>query len=507
MNKKPSSKALYEFYKELEAHDIENHGLLIMQGQDVVYEKYAYPYSADMPHTLFSVTKSIVSTAAGFAIDEGLLSLNTKIIDVFPQYKACKSHEWESLTLRSVLTMSSNKQFTFLQDMTGNYVEMFMKAPFRKNKGFLYSNNDAHIVAAAVEKMAGTSLVEYLTPRLFKPLGIKIPFWETNSIGECIGGTGCYLTLPDLVKICRCYADGGKYKGEQVIPEFWTREATKIQVPFKNDKGIEEGYGYLFWIENGVVCMSGMFGQRISYCPENDVVVGSLNSCIKEGQNNLAIDSLAKKLYTEESSPQWDEKLQKYLEERDVLPRKNTEEIKIPTNKTYYITKKSDRAGKLMFPQSIIPRPITVSLAKRPKSNLDKVSFSLSNDVFTVKWKEEEDEITINCGLDGNPRVTENKIKGYPYKMWAYAYCEGGIIKAVVKPLNTLSTHYISFSFSDDSVDIQFKGTPDFPQFIKRHVDEVPFVTRSEKLKGIVLKCADMVLLTVEKPIKFKIKN
>ena len=55
--------------------------------------------------------------------------------------------------------------------------------------------------------------------------------------------------------------------------------------------------------------------------------------------------------------------------------------------------------------------------------------------------------------------------------------------------------------------DIQFKGTPDFPQFIKRHVDEVPFVTRSEKLKGIVLKCADMVLLTVEKPIKFKIKN
>ena len=60
MNKKPSSKALYEFYKELEAHDIENHGLLIMHGQDVVYEKYAYPYSADMPHTLFSVTKSVV---------------------------------------------------------------------------------------------------------------------------------------------------------------------------------------------------------------------------------------------------------------------------------------------------------------------------------------------------------------------------------------------------------------------------------------------------------------
>ena len=419
---KLSSEWLLKYYKELENCGVENHGLLIMQNGETIFEEYNYPYSADMPHTLFSVTKSVVSTAAGFAIDEGLFSLDDKIIDLFPEYEACKGDEWENLTVRSVLTMSSNKKFSFLQDMTGNYMEMFMKAPFRKEKGFLYSNNDAHVVAALVHKFSGQNLVEYLTPRLFNPLGIDIPKWETNEIGECIGGTGCYLKLCDLAKIMQCYADGGKYNGEQIIPEFWTNEATKIQVPFREN----ESYGYLFWIENGVVCMSGMFGQRISYCPENDVVVGSLNSCIKEGQNNLAIDSLAKKLYTEESSPQWDEKLQKYLEERDVLPRKNTEEIKIPTNKTYYITKKSDRVGKLMFPQSIIPRPITVSLAKRPKSNLDKVSFSLSKDVFTVKWKEEEDEITINCGLDGNPRVTENKIKGYPYKIWAYAYCEGG---------------------------------------------------------------------------------
>lgn len=506
MSKKYSSKIIYEYYKYLEKYEIENHGLMIMHGDEIIYEEYPYPYSADMPHTLFSVTKSVVSTAAGFAVDEGLVSLDTKIKDVFPEYKACKSDKWDNLTFKSVLTMSSNKQFTFLQDMTGNYVEMFMKATFRKKDGFLYSNNDAHIVAAVVEKLSGMPLVEYLTPRLFEPLGIKTPFWETNSIGECIGGTGAYLTLPDLVKIMRCYADGGKYNGEQVIPEFWTREATKIHVDFKNEK-VKEGYGYLFWIEDDIVSMSGMFGQRISYFPQNDVVVGSFNSCIQEGKNCVATDNLGKNVLNDDSSDEYNEKLKNYLEERNIKPVKNTEDIKVPTGKTFHITSYSDFLAKLMFPQSIIPRTVGISLAKRPKSNLNEVSFDKTEDVFTVRWKEENDEIVINCGLDGAPRMSECEIKGYPYKIWAYAYCENGKVNAVVKPLNTLSSQYMVFDLSDDIVKIQIKCTPSFPEFIKRHIDEVPLFAKNKKARAIALKHMDMVLSTVERPIKFKIKK
>ena len=96
--------------------------------------------------------------------------------------------------------------------MTGDYVTMFMKAPFRKKGGFFYSNNDAHMVAVAVERVAGMSLVEYLTPRLFEPLQIDVPFWETNENGQCIGGTGCYLKLRDLVKIMLCFVQENKTK-------------------------------------------------------------------------------------------------------------------------------------------------------------------------------------------------------------------------------------------------------------------------------------------------------
>ena len=497
---KLSSEYLLKYYKALEKCGVENHGLIIMQNGETIFEEYNYPYSAEMPHTLFSVTKSVVSTAAGFAIDEGLFSLDDKIIDLFPEYEACKGDEWENLTVRSVLTMSSNKQFSFLQDMTGNYMEMFMKAPFRKEKGFLYSNNDAHVVAALVHKFSGQNLVEYLTPRLFKPLGIDIPHWETNEIGECIGGTGCYLKLRDLAKIMQCYSDGGKYNGEQIIPEFWTKEATKIQVEFREN----EGYGYLFWIRNGIVKMTGMFGQVIAYFPQHNAVVATMNACIDEGGNERALEQILPKAFEEESTEEWDEKLKDYLENRKLKVKKCEEALNIPTGKTFYMTKLSDKLANLMFPASVIPRSLTSSFAKRPKTNFNEVSFDLKDNVFTVKWKEERDEVVINCGLDGEPRMTECSIKGYPYKIWAYAYSENGKINAVVKPLNTLSTQYMTFGFSGDTVKIQIKGTPSFPEFILKNATSPDFIKNNKVIKSVVTKAVNLLLSTTERPMKFK---
>lgn len=497
-----SSEWIYKYYKELENCGVENHGLLIMQNGETVFEEYAYPYSADMPHTLFSVTKSVVSTAAGFAIDEGLFSLDDKIIDLFPEYECCEGDEWENLTVRSVLTMSSNKKFSFLQDMTGNYMEMFMKAPFRKEKGFLYSNNDAHVVAALIHKKSGMNLVEYLTPRLFEPLGIEIPFWETNEIGECIGGTGCYLKLRDLAKISQCYGDGGKYDGKQIIPEFWTREATKMHVQFNEN----HGYGYLFWIRNGVFKMTGMFGQIIAYFPKYNAVVATMNACIDEGGNERALERIMPKVFEEESTEEWDTKLKEYLENRNIKPEKCAEKLNVPTGKTFYMTKFSDKIANLMFLVSIIPRSITSSFAKRPKTNFDEVSFDLTDDVFTVKWKEEGDEVVINCGLDGEPRMSECEIKGYPYKIWAYAYTKNGKINAVVKPINTLSTQYMTFDFSGDTVKIQIKGTPSFPEFILKNALSPKFIKNHKPIKFIVTKAVNLLLSTTERPMKFKTK-
>ncbi|MBO5410121.1 MAG: serine hydrolase [Clostridia bacterium] len=496
---------IYEFYKKLEENGIENHGLLIMKGHEILFEEYAYPYCAEMPHTLFSVTKSIVATAAGFALEEGLFALDSKIADLFPEYEKCSGDGWEELTVRSVLTMQSNKEFSFLQDMTGNYTEMFMKAPFRKNKGFLYSNNDAHIVAALVQKYSGMNLVEYLTPRLFEPLGIEPPEWETNSLGECIGGTGAYLKLRDLALISRCYADGGRFNGVQVIPEWWTREATKIQLKFDN-RNREKGYGYLFWIDNGIFSMTGMYGQLVSYVPQYDAVVAVFSSAVEDKYLSTFAENILLKAFEEEPDEEGGANLRRYLDGRGEKPVACANIPQIPDGKTFYITRTSDALAKLMFPASLIPRSITSSFAKRPKSNIDKLSFELGADSLTVKWYEEEDEVKIACGLDGKPRLSECRIKGYYYKIWAYAYSEGGTFKAVVKPLNTLATQRITFGFSKNTVTMQMADSPSFAEFIKKNANQSSFVKNSGRLRPILMKGIGKFLAIGERPIKFRAK-
>ena len=503
MAKKLSSRVLYEFYREFEKCDIENHGLLIMQGHETIYEEYSYPYSADMPHTLFSVTKSLVSTAVGFAIDEGLFSLDSKILPFFSEYKHPEADEWDNMTVRSLLTMNSNKEFTFLQDMRKDYTEIFMKAPFRKNKGFLYSNNDVHILSALVHKLSGQSVVDYLDSRLFAPLGIEKPFWETNEKGECIGGTGAYLKLRDLAKICRCYADGGVYEGRQIIPESWTREATKKQVTFDNP---ENGYGYLFWINGDMYSMTGMFGQIISYVPKYDAVVAIMNCCIKEGDNERLLKEKLIKAFEEESSEEWDNKLREYLDKRGEKPVPCEGLPKIPVGKEFYITKASDIKTRIPFPASIIPRTITCSLAKRTSKNPDRVSFDLTDDALMVKWYEEEDMVTIRFGLRGEALLSQCSIKGYPYKIWAYAYMENGVIKGVVKPINTLSTQYMTIRFSGDKLYMSMRGTPDTKQFIWKHVGDVYFFKKFPKLSAPITVGINKALDALEKEMVFKAK-
>lgn len=500
-----SSKWIYKFYEELDRHNIENHALIMMRDGEVLFENYVYPYSADMPHTLFSVTKSIVSTAVGIAIGEGLFSLNSKVIDFFSEYEACESEEWDNLTVRSVLTMQSNKEFSFTQDMTGNYVEMFMKAPFRKEgRGFLYSNNDAHIAAAIVQKTAGMSLVDYLTPRLFQPLGIDKPFWEFNSIGENIGGTGCYLKLRDLAKICRCYAEGGKWNGEQIIPEWWTKEATSIQVRRSEVK--EDGYGYLFWVFNGNFSMDGMFGQRVTYLPEHNAVIAGFNACVNDGDFSKAFEDILPKAFEYDGDDTYDERLEDYLRKKNEKLIACTKLPDIPVGKTFHITRVSDMIAKVAFPISLIPRSLTSSFAVRPKNNLNAVSFDVSDSVFTVKWKEEEDEVIIRCGLDGQPRVSECSIKGYPYTVWAYAFMKYGRLNAVVRPLNTLASRNIVFDFSTDSVKIRFTANPSFPAFIGKNVEQSSFVRKSGAFKPLLIKVIDKALSTTEGTLKFKAK-
>ena len=119
-------------------------------------------------------------------------------------------------------------------------------------------------------------------------------------------------------------------------------------------------------------------------------------------------------------------------------------------------------------------------------------------------WFEENDKVTIKCGLDGEPRISECELKGYKYKIWAYAYSENGILKAVVKPINTLATLEIEFEFSEDTVKICIADKPSFEEFILNNVDKSSFVADNKWLQPIVIPTVKKVLSTATKPMVFK---
>ena len=126
--------------------------------------------------------------------------------------------------------------------------------------------------------------------------------------------------------------------------------------------------------------------------------------------------------------------------------------------------------------------------------------------MLTVRWFEEGDEVVINCGLDGKARTSECTLKGYKYIIWAYAYTEDGVLKAVVKPLNTLATQILTFGFAENEVQIKFSDTPSFTDFISNNATESAFVRNSGIFKGTMEKGVRAALEMLEKPLVFKAK-
>lgn len=86
------------------------------------------------------------------------------------------------------------------------------------------------MLSAIVQKVTGQSLINYLEPRLFKPLGISGVDWEYDSKGINTGGWGIRVKTEDMAKLGITYLNGGKYNGKQIISNAWVKEATQKHI-------------------------------------------------------------------------------------------------------------------------------------------------------------------------------------------------------------------------------------------------------------------------------------
>ena len=465
-----SSSKLLDFFAELQANNINYHSFVIIKGDTIAFESYTYPYSAYTPHAMYSATKSVTSTAIGFAISEGLLTLDTPIIDIFPEYAPKKPDaRLARLTVRHLLTMSSGKEPSMLTDKSkSDWVQDFFKAAWRFEPGstFKYVNENIYMLCAILVKLTGISVTEYLTPRLFQPLGIAVPFWETDPKGVEAGGWGLYLTPEDFAKFTLCYKDGGKFAGKQVVPEWWAIEATKKQIDNAHILGYDSsyGYGYCFW-RNSVADtfrVDGMFSQFGIALPKYDACLvmtagqpdglGIVRGCIwrhfpaaLEGGESTKEQISALEQYRNPPP-----RLLPYSERPAIEERINGKIIKLKESKLLTL------AG---MPLSMIPLPV-LFMAKDRSGNINNIKLDFTKETLTFSWTEAGKSYSVKCGMDGRNRAQKVYIASQEFTLLGSASWQGDTLEVWIRPLESVALRIIKLAFKGNKVRFTATSSP-----------------------------------------------
>jgi CubicO group peptidase (beta-lactamase class C family) len=289
----PSS-AILDFVEAAEETIDGLHSLMIVRHGQVVAEGWWEPYRRQDPHVLFSLSKSFTSTGIGLAIGEGRLSLDDTVLSFFPEVAPAEPPpNLEAMRVRDLLAMNTGHHDEAIAGFPYRSSEIpltrvFFSLPVAHQPGthFVYNTPASYMLSAIVKKVSGTTLLDYLGPRLFEPLGIRSATWDASRDGVSFGGFGLSLTTEDIARFGQLYLQKGAWQGGQILPEEWVTKATSRQVSNGSNprSDWEQGYGYQFWrCRHDAYRGDGAFGQYCIVLPEEDAVV-AITSGVRDMQ-------------------------------------------------------------------------------------------------------------------------------------------------------------------------------------------------------------------------------
>jgi CubicO group peptidase (beta-lactamase class C family) len=281
------SAVIQDYVDSLLRANTELHGLVIVRHGHLIVERWWEPYRRDAVHLLYSMSKSFTSTAAGFAIAEGRFGLDDLVIDHFADAVPDEIGEHlAALRVRHLLGMSAGHadDSTWIMSESDDWPRSFLAQPFAHEPGteFLYDSGATFMVSALVQRTTGQTIVDYLRPRLFDPLGMGPVETHLSPDGVATGGWGMSVTTEALAALGELYLRDGVWNGERVLPAGWVAEATRAHIVQPADFMSEEwhqGYGFQFWMcRHGAYRGDGAFGQFTVVMPEQDTVVAITSS-------------------------------------------------------------------------------------------------------------------------------------------------------------------------------------------------------------------------------------
>lgn len=269
----------------LESGFTEPHGLMIMRHGKICAEGWWSPYAPGIRHGLQSHSKTYAATAVGIAYTEGLVRLDERIIDIFPEEAPKEPSEYlKELTVHHVLCMGCGMDE--MPAASVQWIRDFLHTPVNHKPGtaYMYNSVGSSLLSAIVVKKTGMGMHEYLKTRLYDKIGIFADnhLWMKMPDGCEVGGGGLYATTEDNLRLMKLYADGGLWEGERILAPEFVERATTLQ----NESASEEsknppakdnfvGYGYQIWMcrPKGVYRADGAMGQFTIVAPDMDMII------------------------------------------------------------------------------------------------------------------------------------------------------------------------------------------------------------------------------------------
>ena len=279
-------------------------GLLVLKGDQIVFEGYYQGADPQDQFISFSAGKSVVSTLVGLAIADGkIASVDDPVIKYLPEVRGSA---YEAARIRDVLQMASGTSYTeeytdadsdiarfamvMARNQGGSYdFARSFKAVRPPGQTFYYASMDTEVIGALVARVTGKSLSEYMSERLWKPIGAEAPArWildQPGSAGREMAAGGLLMTLRDYGRFGRLFANEGRVGERALLPTAWVTEATRPQAAFVDYGHLQPeyglGYGYFWWCLPGPhhrFTAQGIHGQFVMVDPVEKLVVVKLSS-------------------------------------------------------------------------------------------------------------------------------------------------------------------------------------------------------------------------------------
>ena len=249
------TEGILNFLQAIQVSGLEWHSFMLVRHGHVVAEGWWKPFAPEYKHTLYSLSKSFTSTAIGFLVSEGKITVNDPVLKFFPKDTPAEPNaNLKAMRVKHLLTMNTGHDadtLPTLRDTIGQaWTKTFLAQPVVHEPGshFLYNTGATYMLGAIVHSVTGQTLEEYLGPRLFKPLGIVGYDWEKSPQGLNTAGYGLRVKTEDIAKFGQFYLQKGQWEGKQLLPASWIEEATSKKTESqKGDGDWSQGYSYQLW--------------------------------------------------------------------------------------------------------------------------------------------------------------------------------------------------------------------------------------------------------------------